>query len=160
MNNFIKLTLTAALTACTIPIFAQSVVEVHAPDNGGVITEPLSTATIISFKTDALEISNGGLTATSIAYADAEKITFKTGGTAVASIHANSSLRLRRNPVESLLEITGYDGKPAPLTVASLAGSSLISLKEWSGEDIDVSALTPGIYLLNIDNKTLKFIKK
>lgn len=150
----------AALTLCALPLSAENVVEVHAPDNGGVTTAPLSTSTVISFKTQGLEISTNGSASTNVAYANAEKITFKTSESSVAIIDAKSTLRLRRNPVESILEMQGHDGKCAKLAVTSLSGQVMISLKEWNGEAIDVSCLTSGLYLLNINNQTFKFIKK
>lgn len=160
MNNSIKLTLAATLAACAIPSYAESIVEVNAPDNGGVTTAPLSTGTVISFKTNGFEIANDGSATTSIAYANAEKISFKTSGSSVTTIDAKRKLRLRRNPVESTLEIEGHDGNIARMTVTSLAGHTLISQKDWNGTSINVAALNPGLYLLNINNQTFKFIKK
>lgn len=160
MKKSTQLTLAAALTAFALPVNAENVVEVHAPDNGGVTTALLSTGTVISFKTNGFEIATDGSATTNVSYADAEKITFKTSGSSVSTVDAKSTMRLRRNLVESMLEMEGHDGKSTRLTVNSLSGLTLISFKEWNGEAIDVTSLIPGIYLLNINNLTFKFIKK
>lgn len=96
-----------------------------------------------------------------IAIADVKRITFSGSWMGVETPKAESALRLRTNPVESVLSVEGYDSaSSARLSVFSIAGREVISVRAWKGEDVDVSSLPQGVYILRINQSTLKFVKK
>lgn len=70
------------------------------------------------------------------------------------------SFRLRQNPVGDRLEIAGESDGSADLTVYSVDGSCRLAVSGWSGDAVDVTMLSPGMYILKINNQTLKFIKR
>lgn len=99
-----------------------------------------------------------------IAIAVVKRITFSgtwMGVEAPKAETAAATLRLRNNPVESVLAVEGFDtSSPAQLSVFSIAGREVIRVRSWRGEDIDVSTLPQGVYILRINQSTLKFVKK
>lgn len=147
-------------SASQFSALAENTVEVKGPD-GNVKTTPLTVNTRISFGKTTVDISNEGSSTVSIPYSDVQTIAFVTSeGSGVASVFNGPGLRLRYNPADDTIEVEGYDGKSTTLAISSIAGSSMMSLKGWNGENIDVSSLPGGIYILNIDKTSIKFIKK
>lgn len=138
---------------------ADTKVVVTPASEGGTNTEAaLTVDTKIMFSGTSIRIDNGG-NITEVPFADAEKIYF-SGITSLGAVEGESAFGIRRNPVGDRLELTGYAGTPVSLTVTSLSGQVAAQLPAWAGETIDVSSLAPGIYLVTINNETLKFIKK
>lgn len=160
MNNQTKILLASAILFSAPLARAESEIEVKAPDDGPTVTAPLRVGTVLTLKTDGIEIANEGESLVSLPYSQVMTISFNTEKVGVGRVEAASPLSLRRNPVESRLEIAGHDGSAAQLRVTSLAGQLAVSLDAWKGEPVDVTHLTPGVYILNINNQTLKFIKK
>ena len=160
MNNPTRLLLASAMLASVSLVNAKSEVEVKDPDGGETVTAPLKVGTIISFDNAGIRIANEGDPDVTVSLAEGKIISFLTTPVSVGNIGADRSLALRRNPVETMLEITGHDGNPAVLTVTSLAGQQLVKIDGWQGENVDVTSLVSGIYILNINNQTFKFIKK
>ncbi|MBD5269412.1 MAG: T9SS type A sorting domain-containing protein [Bacteroides sp.] len=110
----------------------------------------------------AFDFSNCGSAPGRINVADVKRITFEGKWTGVEGVSKEAtSLRLRSNPVEAILSVEGYDGsKPAVVSIYSIAGREALPVENWKGEDINVSHLPTGVYILRINNSTLKFIKK
>lgn len=110
----------------------------------------------------AFDFSNCGSAPVRINVADVKRITFEGKWTGVEGVSKEAtSLRLRSNPVEAILSVEGYDGsKPAVVSIYSIAGREALHVENWKGEDINVSHLPTGVYILRINNSTLKFIKK
>ena len=110
----------------------------------------------------AFDFSNCGSAPGRINVAAVKRITFEGIWTGVEGVSKEAtSLRLRSNPVEAILSVEGYDGsKPAVVSIYSIAGREALHVENWKGEDINVSHLPTGVYILRINNSTLKFIKK
>ncbi len=160
MNNQTKILLASAILFSAPLARAESEIEVKAPDDGPTVTAPLRVGTVLTLKTDGIEIANEGLSTVALPYSKVQTIAFNTNVVGIGRVESGSALSLRRNPVETQLEIDGHDGAEVSLRVTSLAGQLAVSLDAWKGEPVDVTHLTPGVYILNINNQTLKFIKK
>jgi len=64
------------------------------------------------------------------------------------------------NPVKTNLKVAGVD-KNAKINLLDLSGKLLQSITaQDNSTDIDVSALSPGLYLLQIGEQVIKFIKQ
>lgn len=153
---------TAALLAAAIPAMADSRVAVDPAEDGGETSyAELTVDTKITFGPTGLTVVNGE-SSTVFAYSTLSKVRFETGvNSGVGNVMQNhTSLSLRQNPVETTLEVLGYDGAPTAFAVYSVTGAQALSLSAWQGEPVDVSHLTPGLYLLTVNNETLKFLKK
>lgn len=58
----------------------------------------------------------------------------------------------------------GYVGAFSPATKASAAiydinGSLMLSLSEWNGDPISVTTLGRGVYIFEVNDKTIKFTR-
>ena len=77
-------------------------------------------------------------------------------GTGIASPNANT-LSIYPNPVETILNINGLE-KAEIAQVLDVTGKTVITCAT-TGE-LNVSNLSSGIYILKVENKMLKFVKK
>lgn len=82
------------------------------------------------------------------------------GRSGVNGIQADmGAFTLRSNPVGSTLELIGPSGMTTDLEIFAIYGARVINIPAWQGESVDVAALTPGVYILKLNNQTIKFIK-
>ena len=44
--------------------------------------------------------------------------------------------------------------------IYSIGGEKVVDLKSWNGNPVNVGSLTNGVYILKVNNKSFKFIKK
>lgn len=144
--------------------FAQEYVVIH-PKGEGVqpVEVPLTAELKLSFTTDGFTVGAENVgNARKFSYADVEKITFGEGTSGICDvIDAGVSLTLAENPVGDLLVVNGHDSSsPATLRINALNGSQVVLIDGWNGEAVDASKLTSGLYILSINSKTIKFIKK
>ncbi len=142
---------------------AQSMMAIHWYDSGRETVEnQLTTATKITFSEKSFSVDiNGSGSVEEYAYGDVEKISFSTPNYVNAATMKVSELSLKENPVGATLVLTGYnDTQEYTLGVYSMSGQQVTLRHQWKGEDIDVSSLPSGVYLLKINTQTFKFIKK
>ena len=124
----------------------------------------ITDATVLSFSTNPATMTVKADSETSgeaVALGGVQSITFAGAWSGIGQIAADiqgDALALRQNPVEGVLEVLA----PATgdLSVYSLSGAELIRVKGWKGQGVDVSALNPGIYVVTVDKKSAKFIKR
>jgi len=93
---------------------------------------------------------------------EVSRITFSGDWSSVRKVgDGRPTLRIVENPVGDELRLDGHDsGRPTTLTVYSIAGRQAVRISSWNGESVNVSTLPKGVYLLQADNVTLKFMKK
>lgn len=158
MKRHMRLFVASCVVALSFPLFADSVVKVRDPEDK-VVEVPLLTSTKITFGESGLSIANEGADALVLAWPNVNSISFgEVSGVKV--LKPENSLGLRRNPVYSSLEVTGHDGNVTDLHVISMSGAIMVNVAGWNGEDVDVSAIPAGVYILSINNNNIKFIKK
>lgn len=104
-------------------------------------------------------VKGGQLQPGTFAITDGTVLKF-TAVSGVSDIAVARQSQLRHNPVETTLEFTAAPDAPCTLGVYSLQGTLLLSADGWNGEDVDVSNLAPGLYLVNFNNQSIKFYKK
>ncbi|MCM1042101.1 MAG: T9SS type A sorting domain-containing protein [Bacteroides sp.] len=142
----------------------QAKVLVVTPSNSGSPESKinLTTETSIKFSEKTFNVfATYDANPVTFAYTDVRTITFGEGTPDVAiqkPEHA-MSLRLVQNPVRDLLRINGHDGSRTQLRIVAMNGATVFS-SPWQGEDLDVSALRTGFYLLVINSQAIKFIKQ
>lgn len=159
MNNRI-LTIMLAVGAL-LPATADRSISIAYADGSEPLSRPLSESLHLKFS-DAgkLDISEGDALIASVPLADIKNITF-TPPSAVEEITDNSdALRLVSNPVEDTLRLRGDFSNPASLAIFGVDGTLRGRLSDYHGEDLDVSYLPSGLYILTINHTSLKFIKK
>lgn len=120
---------------------------------------PLTIDTRVAFGEKGVSVINGTKTET-VDWKDVQSVSFG-GVSGVEALSAETTAwSLRESPVGNSIEVVGCDTLPARLTVTSLNGAAAISIDGWNGEPVDASSLPAGIYIININNSSLKFIKK
>lgn len=60
----------------------------------------------------------------------------------------------------NIIEIGGYDNsKNYCVDIFNTAGAKVLDYANWRGEQLNISSLSKGVYVLKINNTTLKFSK-
>ena len=87
------------------------------------------------------------------------KISFEES-TSVESVKEASAMVVTPNPVQSNLIIKGgEDLFGNEMNLYSATGMLVMQVPSWNGEAIDVAHLPAGIYFINIQSETIKFVK-
>ena len=86
------------------------------------------------------------------------KILFDEDGSNVDRIVTDANLKLVRNS-RNTIGITGLE-TTADARIVNTAGSIVMIQRQWSGSDINISALPSGVYVLVVGNNNIfKFSK-
>lgn len=165
MRQTTRLLLSAAALACACGMQAETLQQLNvvAKDSAGnaVAKVPVDLESRIRFSGEGIEILSGEQLAAVVGYADMASFGFEySEGTGVSSVAASGALALRNNPVAESLEVLGFSGESAPLTVSDLGGAVQVRVADWKGETVEVGHLPAGLYFLTVGKTTLKFIKK
>lgn len=118
----------------------------------------------LTFGTESFSIAlTNGTNQSDLAYEDVAKLTLGTGPVnGIASTHDEATgLSLYPTVAADKICVNGWNNaEQSTVTVYSTGGSLCIRIDNWSGQPLDVSSLPTGLYLLNINNQTLKFYKQ
>lgn len=90
-----------------------------------------------------------------------EKIMFHPENTsAITTVKApNETMTLFVARDGSYLSVNGWNGDKAQVNIYSLNGQCVLATSNWTGSNIDVSSLSPGIYVIKVGDKSAKFLK-
>jgi hypothetical protein len=83
-------------------------------------------------------------------------LVFGNGEFSSVSSISSSTVSVYPNPVEDIIYVDGIDGD-VEIIVMDLAGKQLLQVK---ARQINVSSLQTGSYLLKVNDKIVKFLKK
>lgn len=123
-------------------------------------TVAVTTDSKIKFTDEGIAVYEGEAQLASFAYDKCATISFLSPGSGIEAVDNGSDLVLLTNPAYDQLLFSGYENVSAPLAVFSVNGQRMVYVKNWQGQPVDVSHLTPGLYLISVNNSTFKFIKK
>lgn len=120
----------------------------------------VSTISTIKFKTTKLIVTNHDNISNDFYFSDVIKIAFNEEGTSITTPNA-STASISPNPVKDNLMIQDAEKMyGSDICIYSVTGTLVSKHSQWNGESIDVSHLSPGIYFVNTNSTTLKFVKK
>ncbi len=120
----------------------------------------VSTISAIKFKTTKLVITNHDNISNDFYFSDVIKIAFNEEGTSITTPNA-STASISPNPVKDNLMIQDAEKMyGSDICIYSVTGTLVSKHSQWNGESINVSHLSPGIYFVNTNSTTLKFVKK
>ena len=120
----------------------------------------VSTISTIKFKTTKLVVTNHDNISNDFYFSDVIKIAFNEEGTSITTPDA-STASISPNPVKDNLMIQDAEKMyGSDICIYSVTGTLVSKHSQWNGESIDVSHLSPGIYFVNTNSTTLKFVKK
>ena len=140
---------------------ADTAIQIHLQE---VSTEPLqmslSDIRKITFNQNEINFVLDDATEVALELSEVSKLTFSGDVSVESLIKDTEKVAIVPNPVVSNFKILGADKyKGETLTIYSINGQIVNQTAAWDGEAIDVSNLPQGIYLLNINTLTIKFIK-
>ena len=93
-------------------------------------------------------------------YMQVKRIAIKDGRAAIENVNEAQSLVVMPNPVRDNLCLQGgNDMYGADVNIYSATGMHVMCVANWCGETLNVSHFAPGIYIINIQSVTLKFVK-
>lgn len=129
----------------------------------GGTTQTFSVATngALYFASDNLYIKTDGASApTTIPVSIIQKITFTDQTTAVSAIAADQKIILYPNPAKDFFRISTSSTEKLKVRVYALTGQLLHQGIYTNEQNIDVSNLTTGVYLIQVNQSTFKFVKQ
>lgn len=150
-----------ALSYLGIGGVSANVMQIHFNTDKPMSETDLSAIDKITFSETGFSVVLTDNATEAYGYGEVEKITFSDINS-VAEIGRGDNLNLliTPNPVDDIIRIKGYNStEPAQLTIYSLNGAQIVRIENWAGEPIDASQFPAGIYILSINNTTIKFIK-
>lgn len=104
--------------------------------------------------------SNSTTTPTVIPVSIIQKITFSNTLGVTTFGQNENKLTLYPNPASDLIKIGANSNDPMEVKMYTLTGQLVQQGKYFPNEAIDISALSGGIYLIQANGATFKFIKK
>jgi hypothetical protein len=121
----------------------------------------VSNISTIKFKTTKIVINQKDNTSSDFYFSDITKITFNEDGTSIIESKDTSKASINPNPVKDVLTINSADAIYGnDICIYSITGMLVAKHSQWNGEHIDVSNLNPGVYFINTNSTTLKFVKQ
>lgn len=142
-------------------LYSQTVMVVDVIDGVGQNIE-LTTESRLSSQSDSVVIlpRSGNNNVLVFAIRDIRRMTFDEAIISVMDSVERPRIHVYPNPVADNLTIEGGGTSNLPLTVYSLDGRVVIHERLFQGNPIDVRALAPGSYLIQIGGYRCKFVKK
>lgn len=120
----------------------------------------------IDFAGDKVNVVYRDTLAATVTYAfdEVSAIAFNLMPTGVETVTAGkadgAALLLHVMSDGNVLKVSGWDSaRQATLEVFNLQGMTLARLAGWHGQEVDVSSLPAGVYVVKIGNKAAKFRK-
>lgn len=140
---------------------AEKIIQIEMSDASVAPTEvAVADVSRIKFNTGVFSLEYHDSDATNeFSYVQVKRITFKDG-TAVKTVDAADQVVIMSNPVRESLLLKGGEllyGKD--INLYSITGMHVLRVPAWNGETIDVSHFAPGVYIINTQSATLKFVK-
>ncbi len=117
----------------------------------------VTTISTIKFKSTKFVVNANDNTSSDFYFSDVTKITFNEEGTSIESVNAQTA-SIYPNPVKDKLIIRNI--ADSDISIYSITGVLVARYSQFDGESIDVSNLTPGVYFVNTNSTTLKFVKQ
>ena len=106
-------------------------------------------------------VNSNDNTSSDFYFSDIVKVTFnEESGLSIETPNAQVT-SIYPNPVKDNLTIKNVDNmQESDIYIYSVTGLLVAKYSQWNGESIDVSHLNPGIYFVNTNSTTLKFVKQ
>jgi hypothetical protein len=130
--------------------------------DGSVTTKTLSTLERFTFSNNNLLINYLSGPVETYSLSNISKLSFKSAVTGVdeLSLSGTITMKVYPNPVSDVIYIQNAPETNYQLSIYRMTGSLILNTQMSSGDkSIDVSFLQTGLYLLNVNGRTFKFVK-
>ncbi len=156
-----KFTLIIFLLVAVLTLVRAQSLYIKTKD-GSVATKSLSNLERFTFSNNNLLINylNGPIETYSLS--NISKLSFKSAVTGVDELSLSGTLTMKvyPNPVSDIIYIQNAPESIYKLSIYRMTGSLVLTTQMNSGDkSIDVSFLQSGLYLLNVNGRTFKFVK-
>ena len=141
---------------------AERAMQIHLNESGSEPVEyTLSVISKIKFDANGFNlIGQDESIIDSFDFSNVKKISFINDSRIDFALESENKLLVTPNPVKDYLVIRGADlSKDTELNLYSITGNHILRINSWNGESIDVSYLPAGIYIINLNSETIKFVK-
>lgn len=130
----------------------------------GAKSSPLDNIRRIDFTETGISVVGNSLQADTYAFEDVTSISFGSTTTAIDAVStgkaATGKLLLYVPKDAGILTVKGWaTGSEADVVIYTTTGAVTQKLKGWKGENIDVSNLPKGTYIIKVGSKAAKFNK-
>jgi len=95
---------------------------------------------------------------TTIFYEDIQKMYFASV-MSIEEVENENQLLVYPNPAKDYIKIANASSEKSNIVIYSLDGKMLLQEEKFNNEQIDISLLEKGIYVLKVNNRTFKFSK-
>ncbi len=114
----------------------------------------------LTFEGNNLKVTKQTDETETFAFSELTSISFDAT-TGVSNLKVDASdLSISVQPGSNLIEIKGYDGKTKySVAVYTVSGKKVLGFSDWKGEAVDIASLPAGVYVIKINDTTLKFRK-
>ncbi len=151
----------ATLCLISLSTSAKMLIRIQPYESGATPTD-VAISDISQIKFDPSELSILYENSTDVLYFDyrqIERISF-INDASIEAIENDTQVVLSPNPARDILSIRGGDELlGSDIKIFSATGAYVMGVAQWDGNTINVSHLPSGVYFINIQNTTLKFIK-
>lgn len=128
----------------------------------GVITKPLATLKRFTFSNNSLLVNYLSGPIETYSLDNISKLTFKSVVTGVDNLSLTGAgvMKVYPNPVSDVVYIQNAPETDFTVSIYRMNGVLVLTTRLSSGtKSIDVSYLSSGLYLLNVNGRTFKFVK-
>lgn len=159
-NIMKKLLLFTLMAAASVTAGAQNKMIVRQAETGKESAFTLAGISKLTFADGAMTVTTkAGAAEQTQAFnlAEVGRITFGSDATAIGKVKA-SAVRGTFAYDGTTVRVAGLS-KPSTATIYSASGAAVARVAQWDGSGMNVSTLAPGVYMLNVDGQSYKFIK-
>lgn len=137
---------------------AQEVMVVYSHSGQHLLESDVESISSLTPSDDVLNVKSRLGKVSAISLSDIRSIKFIPATTAIGKLRsADGKLSFANNGDQ--ITVSGWNGKEGHFAVYSADGSLVISGSRWTGTPISTTQLTPGLYILKVNNQSFKFIK-
>lgn len=159
MNKKITLALAALSLLAVGKAHADTkLVAVDSPTATTVASFSLSDISKLSFADGKMVVTMTDKSTKEVALSTSLALKFDNTATAISHVSGTgSSLKIAYDG--SQLSAAGLE-RAADAAIYSVGGQKMLSLKSWNGSSVSTESLADGVYILKVNNKSFKFVKK
>ena len=139
-------------------LYAQVSLVVHQV-NGETKEVALDGLRTLQFTKNGFDLTEKNGIVLPFSFADVRKLVFASTTTGVDEVSAAAPADLKVKVNDRLLKVEGWTpGMPAALSVYAVSGACVYQAAPWNGEEVSLAGWPVGVYLLKVNQVTLKFI--
>ncbi|MEG0949579.1 MAG: T9SS type A sorting domain-containing protein [Bacteroidales bacterium] len=156
---FLSSAICIGISCCISSLSAQVDIVVHTVTPEGSWHTAPENIQKISFTDVGVSFLNKDKTSIHVPFDEFKKITFIDAITGIPQSEADP-LSLSLFLQNDYLIVKGWNESQTTTGYIHSSNGALVQMnKNWNGQPIDISTLSPGVYLLSINNSTFKFCK-